>query len=195
MINQFGPLGASFQVVRIFQAMGLVAIVGMSANFVSMMVTATTNPSRMLVAVLVVVSYTLAHGRHQGEKLTEVLVHRCRPLLRRDIPLAPQQFRPTIPDQRRGGHAAHGRADCGVGPHRPTTIVPELLDHQQRVKQVQRVSICLESGVLFGEVWDLVRVLSDAVQGSLFGDESDLGTEHCIVVSVPTNSLKKLCAG
>ncbi|KAL1990438.1 hypothetical protein VTN49DRAFT_6277 [Thermomyces lanuginosus] len=54
MMNQFGPLGASFQVVRIFQAMCLVAIVGMSANFVSMMVNAGTNPSGMLVAVLVV---------------------------------------------------------------------------------------------------------------------------------------------
>lgn len=59
MMNQFGPLGASFQVVRIFQAMCLVAIVGMSANFVSMMVNAGTNPSGMLVAVLVVVGYTV----------------------------------------------------------------------------------------------------------------------------------------
>lgn len=54
--NQYGALGATFQIVRIFQAMCLIAIIGMTANFISQMVSNNLTPPNVLVGVISVVS-------------------------------------------------------------------------------------------------------------------------------------------
>ena len=51
-----GALGATFLVVRIFQAMSLIAIIGMTANFIAEMVNSGETPPDVLVGVISVVS-------------------------------------------------------------------------------------------------------------------------------------------
>jgi len=47
-----GALGATFLGVRIFQAMSLIAIIGMTANFISEMVSSSATPPNVLVGVI-----------------------------------------------------------------------------------------------------------------------------------------------
>jgi len=49
---QFGALGATFTVVRAMQGICLVAIIGMTANFIAEMVAATTTPPSILIGTL-----------------------------------------------------------------------------------------------------------------------------------------------
>ena len=51
-----GALGATFTVVRGMQAVSLIAIIGMTANFISEMVSANNTPPNVLVGTLSVVS-------------------------------------------------------------------------------------------------------------------------------------------
>jgi hypothetical protein len=51
----YGAIGATFKIVRILQAASLVAIIGMTANFISEMVSANTTPPKVLVGTLSVV--------------------------------------------------------------------------------------------------------------------------------------------
>ena len=51
----FGALGATFKIVRVLQAVSLVAVIGMTANFISEMVSANTSPPKVLVGTLSVV--------------------------------------------------------------------------------------------------------------------------------------------
>jgi len=47
--NQYGALGATFQVVRVFQIMSMIAIIGMTANFISNIVSNNlTAPSELI---------------------------------------------------------------------------------------------------------------------------------------------------
>jgi hypothetical protein len=55
----FGALGATFTVVRGMQAVSLISIIGMTANFISEMVAAENAPPNVLVGTLSVVSRTL----------------------------------------------------------------------------------------------------------------------------------------
>jgi len=47
-----GALGASFKVVRVFQTMCLVAIIGMTANFIAQMVSSNSTPQKVLVGTI-----------------------------------------------------------------------------------------------------------------------------------------------
>jgi len=51
----YGALGATFKIARALQAVSLIAIVGMTANFISEMVSAKTAPPNVLVGTLSVV--------------------------------------------------------------------------------------------------------------------------------------------
>ena len=51
---KLGALGATFTVMRALQLIALIAIIGLSANFVSEMVAAKTNPYAVLIGTLVV---------------------------------------------------------------------------------------------------------------------------------------------
>ena len=52
----FGALGATFKIVRALQAVSLIAIIGMAANFISEMVQSNKSPSDVLVGTLSIVS-------------------------------------------------------------------------------------------------------------------------------------------
>lgn len=52
----YGALGMTFSAVRGLQAVSLIAIIGMTANFISDMVSSSTAPPRILVGTLSVVS-------------------------------------------------------------------------------------------------------------------------------------------
>lgn len=56
MAGPDGALGATFKIVRILQALSLIAIIGMAANFISQMVQHNNTPSDVLVGTLSVVS-------------------------------------------------------------------------------------------------------------------------------------------
>ena len=51
----YGALGATFKICRILQALSLIGIVGMAANFISEMVSNNNAPSDVLVGTLSVV--------------------------------------------------------------------------------------------------------------------------------------------
>lgn len=51
-----GALGSTFKLVRILQALSLLAIIGMAANFISQMIQHNNAPSEVLVGTLSVVS-------------------------------------------------------------------------------------------------------------------------------------------
>ena len=53
----FGALGATFTVVRAMEAISLIAIIGMSANFIAEMVAAKQSPPHVLIGTLTVVSF------------------------------------------------------------------------------------------------------------------------------------------
>ena len=57
MAGKHGALGATFLVVRIFQAISLIAIIGMTGNFISEMVSSNATPPDVLVGVISVVSW------------------------------------------------------------------------------------------------------------------------------------------
>jgi hypothetical protein len=52
----FGALGATFKICRALQAVSLIAIIGMTANFVSEIVSAKVSPPAVLIGTLSVVS-------------------------------------------------------------------------------------------------------------------------------------------
>ena len=54
----YGALGATFKITRILQAVSLITIIGMSANFISEMVNNNSTPPKVLVGTLSVVSST-----------------------------------------------------------------------------------------------------------------------------------------
>jgi hypothetical protein len=58
MAGKHGALGATFLIVRIFQAISLIAIIGMTANFISQIVTSNATPPNVLIGVICVVGAT-----------------------------------------------------------------------------------------------------------------------------------------
>ena len=50
-----GALGISFKVSRVFQAMCLITIIGLTGNFISEMVSSSTTPPQVLVGTISVV--------------------------------------------------------------------------------------------------------------------------------------------
>lgn len=62
----YGALGATFKITRILQALSLITIIGMSANFISEMVNNNSTPPMVLVGTLSVVccSTLLYFGWH-----------------------------------------------------------------------------------------------------------------------------------
>lgn len=66
---QYGAIGMTFKVVRALQAICLIAIIGMTANFISQMVSSNTTPPDVLVGTLSVVSID-QFSRFIGRTLT-----------------------------------------------------------------------------------------------------------------------------
>jgi hypothetical protein len=55
MPSNFGALGATFTVVRAMEAICLISVIGMTANFISEMVTAKQSPPNVIIGTLSVV--------------------------------------------------------------------------------------------------------------------------------------------
>lgn len=53
--NYYGALGATFKIVRILQVVSLIAIIGMTANFIAQMVSNDISPPQVLVGTISVV--------------------------------------------------------------------------------------------------------------------------------------------
>ena len=56
----YGALGATFKIVRILQAICLIAIIGMTANFVSEIVSSNNTPPNVVIGTLSVVRYSIS---------------------------------------------------------------------------------------------------------------------------------------
>ena len=54
--SNYGAVGGTFKIVRILQAVSLIGIIGMAANFISEMVSDNSTPSDVLVGTLSVVN-------------------------------------------------------------------------------------------------------------------------------------------
>jgi hypothetical protein len=52
----YGAIGVTFKIVRILQGASLIAIIGMTANFISEIVSANQSPPKVLIGTLSVVS-------------------------------------------------------------------------------------------------------------------------------------------
>lgn len=53
--SEYGALGGTFKIVRMLQAMSLIAIIGMTANFISEMVASNNSAPNVLIGTLSVV--------------------------------------------------------------------------------------------------------------------------------------------
>ena len=53
--SNHGALAATFKIVRVLQAVCLIAIIGMTANFIAEMITENTTPPNVLIGTLSVV--------------------------------------------------------------------------------------------------------------------------------------------
>ena len=54
-----GALGATFKITRVLQAVSMIAVIGMTANFISEMVSANASPPKVLIGTLAVVGTAL----------------------------------------------------------------------------------------------------------------------------------------
>lgn len=59
MAPRYGALGATFQLARVFQACSLIAVIGMTAKFISSIVSNNTTPPNILIGTISVVCYYL----------------------------------------------------------------------------------------------------------------------------------------
>lgn len=69
----YGALGMTFTVVRGMQAISLISVIGMTANFIAQMVSANTAPPNVLIGTLSVVS-TLHPHEHPDTNMLQVVI-------------------------------------------------------------------------------------------------------------------------
>ena len=72
---QYGALGAALQLARVFQACSLIAIIGMTANFISDIVSNNLTPPDVLIGTITVVSCRNVLDTRDPNK-TMLTVHR-----------------------------------------------------------------------------------------------------------------------
>ena len=79
---RYGALGATFQLARLFQACSLIAVVGMTAKFISVIVSNNGTPPNVLIGTISVVcsllsfKYTVAPNLELRISLTVSIVYR-----------------------------------------------------------------------------------------------------------------------
>jgi hypothetical protein len=54
-MSRYGALGATFYISRLFQACSLIAIIGMTANFISVIVSTNATPPNIVIGTISVV--------------------------------------------------------------------------------------------------------------------------------------------
>lgn len=87
--GNFGALGATFTVVRAMEAISLITIIGMTANFISEMVQVDQSPPKVLIGTLSVVSLSspylqvqlLTNNRLVSQSSTVLLHTSCTSML------------------------------------------------------------------------------------------------------------------
>jgi hypothetical protein len=70
---RYGALGATFQIARLCQACSLIAIIGMTAKFISSIVSSNDTPPNVLIGTISVVcppSFLQYKHEHQSTNLT-----------------------------------------------------------------------------------------------------------------------------
>lgn len=81
MSPRYGALGATFQLSRLFQACSLIAIIGMTAKFISVIINSNATPPNILIGIISVVSPTLL------QYTTPYFLQPIIPLSKSSIPL------------------------------------------------------------------------------------------------------------
>lgn len=73
MTPRYGALGATFQLARLFQTISLIAIIGITAKFISSILSNNAIPPTILIGILSVVSLHQHHYQHNTtqDKLTK----------------------------------------------------------------------------------------------------------------------------
>ena len=134
----YGALGATFKCARLFQAVCMIGIIGMTANFISEMISANDTPSDVLVGTLSVVSITVARYTIKADNklpdmhLCPLLRHYLHSIHRRHSSLPPKHYHgQPIPD------CGHRRCSRGG----QATVLPQLQSHRQRRCLGQRIRI------------------------------------------------------
>ncbi len=103
-----GVLGATFKATRALQVASMIAIIGITANFISEMVSAGATPPSVLVAILSIVSATgtprvICTDGSSGLHCRTLLRHHCHSLFR---------WHPSFPDQHRHRRSFLDRSYC-----------------------------------------------------------------------------------
>jgi hypothetical protein len=76
-MSRYGALGATFYISRLFQACSLIAIIGMTANFVSVIVSTNATPPNIVIGTISVVWIIhlyisiYKHSKQNKKKLTK----------------------------------------------------------------------------------------------------------------------------
>ena len=78
----YGALGATFKVTRALQAVSMIAIIGMTANFIAEMVSSNVAPPNVLIGTLSVVSHKTPAPSVGDAGLTTWSGLHCCPILR-----------------------------------------------------------------------------------------------------------------
>lgn len=78
----YGALGATFKVTRALQAVSMIAIIGMTANFIAEMVSSNVAPPNVLIGTLSVVSHKSPATSLRDAGLTTRSGLHCCPILR-----------------------------------------------------------------------------------------------------------------
>ena len=120
----------SFLAARGMQAVSLIAIIGMSANFISEMVQASNTPPNVLIGTLSVVRIVPLYITWSLSSLTGLFLDLyCRPLLSPyHHSLLGQQL--AVPNQYRCRQSTAPRRHRRRGDRRQATIVHGLYDHR-----------------------------------------------------------------
>ena len=145
----FGALGATFKIVRALQAVSLIAIIGMAANFISEMVQSNKSPSDVLVGTLSIVSPSFFHGPVDSSferPYTHVIsldLYR-RPLLRNNPNPLPR-LGPPIPLEHHLRYP-HPHRSCRCRRRGwKTSQLPQLQGHRQQLYRRERRAIRLRA--------------------------------------------------
>ena len=124
----YGALGATFKCARLFQAICMIGVIGMTANFISEMISANDTPSDVLVGTLSVVSISKAIFVIKA-KYRIIDLHLCA--LLRHYSHSLHRRHPSIPPQYHHGrpvsNCSHRRCRC----RRQAFVIPKLQSHRE----------------------------------------------------------------
>lgn len=177
MAPRYGALGATFQLARIFQICSLIAIIGMTANFISSIVSNDATPPNILIGTISVVSIKTIYSilatfltYRTDLHRRDILHHYRHPLLRRYPPVPPLRH-PGLPPP----HCTH----CRGGRYGQTAVVsPVLLTLLARLQGCGRIRLHVAPVKRCGKHQrdNRFRLVDWSVEDYLLGDKGDLGT-------------------